>query len=131
MQQDILEKNPSGNLRVYAVWFDMLAGDSRERWDGAWLTDPRVVHLWDERKVVGTSYANNLKRGPGPEWDVYFLYGPAARWDSERGPLTSWGGTVEGKLDQLQTELAPLLRSSARLPAGTSSKLLSLSTIKP
>ena len=111
MQQDILEKNPSANLRVCAVWFDMLAGDSRDGWDGAWLTDPRVVHLWDEQKLVGNWFADHVTRGHGTEWDVYFLYGPQARWESQPPAPVSWGGTVEREVGKLQAGLAPLLHS--------------------
>jgi ABC-type multidrug transport system fused ATPase/permease subunit len=49
-----LSKNADPDLRVYAVWFNMLFGDSRERWDGDGVTDPRVRHFWDEQRLVGT-----------------------------------------------------------------------------
>jgi hypothetical protein len=35
-----------------AVWFDMLAGDSRQLLDTRVLADPRVTYYWDEGKVA-------------------------------------------------------------------------------
>ena len=109
MQQEILDKNVSPNLRIYAIWFNMLAGDSREGWDGGGLIDPRVVHFWDEQKVVGNWFAAQVTQSHGTDWDVYFLYGPQARWDSQPSPLISSGGTIIGKRTQLQASIAPLL----------------------
>ncbi len=109
MQQDILDKNPSAHLRVYAIWFNMLLGDSRAGWDGGGLTDPRVVHLWDEQKLVGDWFAGQVTHSPGTVWDAYFLSGPQARWDSQPPPFLSWGGPIIGKRTQLQASIAPLL----------------------
>ena len=109
MQQQILEQNPSPGLRVYTVWFNMLPDDDRTGWDRAGLTDPRVEHLWDEQKLVGNWFAANVTQFPGTEWDSYVLYGPRARWESEPAPLVSSGGTVVGKLGQLQSSIRPLL----------------------
>ena len=117
MQQEILDKNPSPHLRVYAIWFNMLPGDSRAAWDGAVLADPRVVHLWDEQKLAGGWFAGHVSRSPGTEWDAYFLYGPQAKWDSEPSPLVSWGGTIIGKRSQLEASIAPLLGSDSSAPA--------------
>ena len=112
MQEQILDKNPSAQVQVYAVWFDMLPGDSRAAWDGDGLTDPRVVHLWDEQKVVGNWFAANVSKREGTEWDAYALYGPRATWEEEPSPLVSWGGPVIGKHAQLRSDIAPLLRAS-------------------
>jgi hypothetical protein len=109
VQDEILAKNTTPNLRVYAVWFDMLFGDSRSKWDGDGMTDPRVVHLWDEQKTVGNWYSANLTHRTGTTWDFYALYAPDAR------DLTSpvdRGGTIIGKHDQLAASIQPLLAVS-------------------
>ena len=106
MQQEILAKNPSADLRVYAVWFNMLFGDSRSRWDGDGMADPRVVHLWDEQKVVGTWFSANVTHAQRTTWDFYALYGPEA---SDLAAPVSQGGTIIGRHEQLQTALLPLL----------------------
>jgi hypothetical protein len=109
VQQQILAKNPAADLRVYAVWFNMLPGDHRLRWDGAGLTDPRVVHLWDEQKLAGTWFAERVDGRAGIAWDVYYLYGPQAQWEAEPGPLVSSGRTIIARRAQLESSIATLL----------------------
>jgi hypothetical protein len=106
VHDEILAKNPGANLRVYAVWFDMLFGDSRSRWDGDGMADTRVVHLWDEKKTVGSWYSANVTHQPGTTWDFYALYGPEARDLSS--PLDT-GGTIIGDHDRLAASIRPLL----------------------
>ena len=112
MHEEILKKNPSADLRVYAVWFNMVAGDSRSGWDGAGMNDPRVVHLWDEQKAVGDFFAAKVTRTPGTAWDAYFLYGPDATWGSEPAPLVGNGRTIIARRAQLQEGIVPLLAST-------------------
>ena len=112
MQEQILDQNPSAQVQVYAIWFNMLPGDSRAAWDGGGLTDPRVVHLWDEQKVAGNWFAANVSHRQSTEWDAYFLYGPQATWEAEPSPLISWGGTVIGKHAQLEAAITPLLQGN-------------------
>jgi hypothetical protein len=110
VQQNVLGRNPDPDLRVYVVWFDMLFGDSRDRWDGDGMTDPRVVHFWDEHKTVGNWFSANLTHNPGTTWDFYALYGPDAT--SLASPVSS-GGTIIGRSGALRTSIEPLLRASS------------------
>ena len=98
---------------MYVVWFNMLFGDSRDRWDGDGLVDPRVRHFWDEQKVVGNWYSANITHGKGTTWDFYALYGPDATWDANPPRAVSQGGTIIGRRDQLQTAISPLLRTAS------------------
>jgi len=114
VQKELLEKYPSSNLRVYAIWFSMLPIDARSnwRWTGNVLSDRRVSHFWDENKIVGRWFAkqeNPADANPGIEWDAYFLYGPDAQWEAKPEPLISGGGTVRDQFDELRRKLAPLL----------------------
>ncbi len=111
MRSEILEKHPAAQLQVYVVWFDMLAGDSREMVDLRVLGDPRVTNYWDEKKAVGRRFSDNVVRRPGITWDHYFLYGPEARWDATPGPLVSMGGSVIGASDGLRQSIRPFLGS--------------------
>ena len=95
---------------MFAVWFNMLFGDSRSRWDGDGMTDPRVMHLWDEQKTVGNWYSANVTHGPGTTWDFYALYGPEA---ADLSAPISTGGTIIGRREQLQSALLPLLAGTA------------------
>lgn len=112
MQKEILEKYPSRKVRVYAVWFSMLPTDARAgwRWTSRVITDPRVEHFWDGKKVVGRWLAENGDSpGSGVIWDAYFLYGPDAQWEQKPEPLTSWGGPILDEYDELQKNVVPLL----------------------
>jgi hypothetical protein len=53
VQDEILAKHPSPTLRVYAVWLPMVPGDTRRAWESRVLADPRVTHLWDEKRITG------------------------------------------------------------------------------
>ena len=106
-----MAKHPKAELRVYAVWFNMVWRDSRARWRSDLLTDPRVTHFWDERRETGRWFLDEVTRREGAqvEWDAYFVYPPSARWDAAPAPLTGWGRTVLGNQEGLRRALLPLL----------------------
>jgi len=114
VQSQILSKYPAADLDVYVVWFDMYPGDARWRWDGGGMTDPRVVHYWDEQKSVGTWFSANLTGRGSPTWDFYALYSPDAR--DLAGP-SSMGGTIISRRAELQSALGPALTAGARAGA--------------
>lgn len=110
MQEEILDKNPRADLQVYAIWFNMLPSDDRSSWDNGLLTDARVVHLWDEGRIVGQWYAEQGDNHFGPiAWDIYYVYGPEAEWDLSPEPLLSSGTTIIAKRSDLQAAILPLL----------------------
>ena len=111
MQHEILNKNHNSDLRVYAVWFNMLSGDNRQGWDGARLLDPRVTHLWDEHKAVGNWFSANVTHERGTTWDFYALYGPDS---ADLGKPVSMGGTIIGQTGQLRSGIEDLLSASPR-----------------
>ena len=109
-----MEVHPDAEIEVYAIWFNMLPADSREGWPEKLLTDPRVIHYWDQDKVVGTWYGENVtenKQGH-VEWDAYFLYREGSVW-AEDGPteMESWGRTIVGTRGQLQSDLESLIET--------------------
>jgi hypothetical protein len=110
VHQEILARNPAPDLRVYAVWFNMLFGDSRGRWDGAGLADPRATHLWDEQKAVGNWYSANVTHNPGTTWDFFALYGRDTR---DLATPLSRGGTIIARRDELASAIRPLLGGPA------------------
>jgi hypothetical protein len=107
VQHAILAKNPAADLRVYAIWFNVLPGDSRQRWDDAGLRDPRALHYWDEQQAVGNWFTANVSKARGITWDYYALYGPEAH---DLKTPSSHGRTIIGQRSQLETSIAPLLR---------------------
>ena len=111
MQTQILDKNASANIRVYAVWVPFLGGNQQaasvsERV----LPDPRVLPYWDGAATTSDWFATNVDQSAAPAWDVYYLYGPSAKWASVPGPLISTGRTIIGQSSQLESAITPLLQ---------------------
>lgn len=120
VQGEILEAQPKANIRVYAVSFPVLASDrfAKSMVDPHdLLSDPRVAHFWDERKLVGRWYEENVTRLGGPEgerveWDAYFLYASGATWDDKPPDPLSWGRTIVDSRERLRKDLSDVLASS-------------------
>lgn len=98
---------------------------SRSRWDAAELTDPRVVHMWDERNLVGPWIVDNIGY-QGADWDLYLLFGPDARWDEVPAPLVDSGFTVIGQSEKLQRAINPLLGLARACKASSEGRLSAL-----
>jgi hypothetical protein len=45
----------------------------------------------------------------GIAWDIYYLYGPDATWESVPSPLVGEGGTIYGERVTLKMKLSTLL----------------------
>ena len=103
-----MERNPKGDLVVYAVWLPELGG-TPDAWSPTVFPDRRVVNFWDGDETVAHWYAAHVAEEPGIVWDAYFLYGPGATWATEPGPLASSGGTVIGESERLDAAIRPLL----------------------
>jgi hypothetical protein len=95
-------------VRVYAVWFPVLAGDASATVDTRLMTDRRVTNLWDPNRKVSGWFSQHVTNQPGITWDAYFLYGPDASWDSGPAPLASSGSPVIGSRDSLATDFKRL-----------------------
>lgn len=103
--------NPSAKLSVYASWFNMFPGDARSKWPQSLLTDPRVVHFWDDRKIVGTWYGKHQDYLNSDEalWDAFILYGAESRWGNDPSHRLAMGWTILSKREHLREKLLPLL----------------------
>jgi hypothetical protein len=110
VQQQILQRNPAADLRVYSVWVPFLGGTKEAaEVSRKVLPDPRVVQFWDGSAVTSEWFAKNVDHSPGLAWDVYYLYGPHATWTQVPGPLVSSGGTIIGNSSALKDAMKPLL----------------------
>src|SRR5438445_166657 len=98
----------------------MFPGDARSKWPPGLLTDPRVVHRWDEAKLAGRWFSEHSAEmkprltsdssGIGGEilWDSYLLYATDARWDREPTGLIHWGRTIVAARETLKRDVADL-----------------------
>ena len=126
VQTELLERYPRANVRVHAIWFRMYPGDSKASWPRDIMADPRVQHFWDEERVVGSTYFEDLARLAGRRapkttetegeilWDAYLLYPAGARWEGGRTNVMSWGRTILMTRETLQRDFARYAAGSAQ-----------------
>jgi hypothetical protein len=92
----------------------MYRGDERSKWPSDLLTDPRVVHFWDEQKVVGTWFGKHPDytglSNDQALWDAFLLYGAKSHWGDKPSHLISTGRTIVAKREELRKSLPPLLK---------------------
>jgi hypothetical protein len=120
VQEELLDKYPNANVRVYAVWFNMVPSDSRARWPDTLLTDPRVAHRWDEPRAAGRWFAERASTlrpflTPGSRWgdreilwDSFLLYGTDASWSDTPTGLIHWGRTIVAGRETLKADFDTL-----------------------
>jgi hypothetical protein len=109
VQKEILEQHPDSDIKVYVVWFSMLASDSRSGWDKCVMSDPRATHLWDKKRLASRAFAGEVEGAAPPVWDAYLLYGPETTWDDALPQPISSGYTVYGARKELERNILPLL----------------------
>lgn len=109
MQKQLLEQYPSEQVRVYAVWLPMLAGDAREEWNGMTMPDARVTHFWDGDLQIGQWFATQVDGYDGVAWDIYYLYGADAVWETIPSPLLGSGQTIYAERQMLKMQVSTLL----------------------
>jgi len=99
----------------------MYPGDARSKWPATLLTDSRVLHYWDEDRVIGTRYLAQLpaiieRRAPetlqpnaDAMWDAFFVYAPGDRWQAPVAVPTSWGYPIMVTREELRRQVQALL----------------------
>ena len=114
VQEHILESNPEAKIKVYTVWFNVLARDRRSSWSEEHFGDDRVVEFWDGDRLFSPWYRDHL---PGHSktiaWDLYALYGPEARW--EKVPSVAFGQLGPHGLLRAEATCCRSRRSAQRL----------------
>ncbi len=106
----MLERYPDARLRVYVVWVQRWATDTRAEIDGAGMVDQRVTHLWDTAGVIGEPFLDRFGVDLGGlDYDFFLLFGPEATWGSSPPRPVSSGGTVIGSSGRLAHGAAALL----------------------
>lgn len=104
VRENILKKYPDEEITVYAVWFNMIPGDRKERWNPKQLDDARVTHYWDQDRVVGKWISANVKdcEHLGPvDWDSYYLFDSDGEWDDTLQGIKACGTPIYRKTQRL------------------------------
>ena len=89
----MLKQNADPRVQVYAVWVPMQSGAETDVPEAtAVLPDPRARHYWDADGFTMRAFGPVLSLPPDREaWDLYLLYKPGVRWDTEAPPApTFW-----------------------------------------
>ena len=102
MRENILDKETSKDLRIYAVWLNQRSTDGRDEIDESILADPRVTQYWDGEGITGTYFAETDLGGLGYSgfvYDVYYVFGSDAAWADEPAPAGRLGraGALQGR----------------------------------
>jgi hypothetical protein len=112
IQEYILKRNPTLDLKVYAVWYEMYPGDSPAHFPAArtLLPDKRVTHFWDQPKDVGRWFYGMVPTDTkgDVEWDAFYLYGEDAVWIDTPTELLTWGRTILKDRRKLSGRIAEL-----------------------
>lgn len=117
--QSVLKNVPDDRVRAYIVWLPMFPGDSR-----SWaqtrtneFSDPRLSYYWDGGKATGEDWGKALGIDR-TAWDVYFLYGANAAWNSGTPAPDFWmhqlGGVTKAPMlnkNDFEAKLKELLAS--------------------
>ena len=126
MRENILDKEQSQDLRVYAVWLNQRVTDERGAIDESILADPRVTQYWDGEGITGTHFADTDLGGLGYSgfvYDVFYVFGPDAAWldDPRRSPAPAGRCSTRATSSSLRCGLSckplgggPTLQGSSR-----------------
>jgi len=78
------------------------------------MPDGRVAQFWDGEQIVGQWFAGAIDddRYGKVSWDMYYLYGPEAVWETVPAPLVDSGGTIYRNRDQLEKQIDILLKET-------------------
>jgi hypothetical protein len=104
VQEEILEKHPESDVKVYAIWLSVLGGDNGSTWPDGALLDDRVTKFWDVDKLASKFFAKHEDFLGNVAWDIYYLYGADATWDDGPNPLISKGFTIIGQSETLLSD---------------------------
>ena len=88
MQDEVLGIIDSDGLAVYAVWEPILKPDDEpaSRRATTLFPDRRVRNYWIDSQDVGVAFQSPIGLTTEPAWDVYLVYPPEVRWDSDIPP---------------------------------------------
>ena len=108
MQEQVLERYPDADLRVYVVWLPVLPLDERFAVADV-MVDARASHFWDNDQLVSDDLAQAFGSEGQLVWDAFFAFGPAAGWEERPPAPLATGAPVVEEVGMLRTALQPYL----------------------
>jgi hypothetical protein len=115
--EHILKKYPENDIEVYAIWFNMIPGDRKDKWNPKALDDKRVRHYWDEKRVLGKWISKNVDACDhlGPiDWDSYYLFDEDGTWDETFEDIKACGTPILKATEPLTSAAATLFGLGAK-----------------
>ena len=113
IQEYALKRNPTLDVKVYAVWYEMYPGDSPDDFPAArtLMPDRRVSHYWDPGKDVGRWFYGFVPSNVTGEieWDAFYLFDKTAVWTDKPTALLTSGRTILQERRNLTSKIAELL----------------------
>lgn len=104
MQTHILERHPDAPIRVYAIVFEVVSSDRGAKHSVLprdLLDEPRVTLFWDDRRIAGRWFDENVTRlgerngeAGRIEWDAFVLYGHEEDWGTRERQHLIWGRPI-------------------------------------
>ncbi len=104
VREKVLKEYPEEEIEVYAVWFNMVATDRKDKWNPELLNDKRVKHYWDEDRVLGKWITKNFKDGKhlGPiDWDSFYLFDKDGKWNESFENVKASGTPIARDAEKL------------------------------
>ncbi len=118
VRDNVLQRFPHDDLKVYVVWTPVLYEDNREAAlpAASLMRDRRVSHYWDADKSLAMLFGRAVKlpRNRQLAWDVYFILDGQAQWLDGPPAIAYWMhqlGNDQRLLDgdKLAAEISKLL----------------------
>lgn len=96
--EKVLREVSDDRLRAYIVWLPIFGGDfqGESRKLSRRFPDKRVAYFTDPDSLTGNAWERVLNTGREMAWDVYFLYGAAAKWEGDPPLPDFWMHQLDG-----------------------------------
>jgi hypothetical protein len=95
----VLDTVEDPNIRAFTVWVPILATDQHAPDDDTFslVTDRRAAHYWDENGILPHLFRETLRlRSECAAWDVYLIYPPGVKWETEPPEPVCWQHQLDG-----------------------------------
>lgn len=96
-------------MKGYVVWVPKLRGTEADVPSAiSAMSDLRLQHFWDGKGLLVRGYKPVLAIAEDA-WDIYMIYGSAARWDADAPPQPLFWMHQLGDPDEPRVKTAPFL----------------------